>query len=219
MTTGVLVKDFNLDGRTDVLAMNSSGERIFTNAGAPRSSCMRCSSRRPAAAAVTAGRFSNDERIDIVVVGDGIGVFVNDGTGNFGSGDTTPPTLTLRGAPSVTLMIDAAYTDAGATATDTTDGDLTSRIVVSNPVNTALIGTATITYSVTDLSGNAATPVTRTVTVQAQPPAGGGGGGALGSEIVLALLLAALRTWSRRTGRGRPMLAAARLGARPLDPD
>ena len=32
-TSGLLVKDFNLDGRTDVLAMSSSGERIFTNAG------------------------------------------------------------------------------------------------------------------------------------------------------------------------------------------
>ena len=202
-TSGVLVKDFNLDGRTDVLAMSSSGERIFTNAGAATFVLHPLQLATPGGRGVAAGRFSNDERIDIVVVGDGIGVFVNDGNGNFGSGDTTPPTLTLRGAPSVTLMIDSPYTDAGATATDTLDGDLTSRIVVVNPVNTALIGTATITYSVTDLSGNAATPVTRTVTVQAQPPAGGGGGGALGSEIVLILLLAALSAQSRRTGRGR----------------
>ena len=148
-TSGVLVKDFNLDGRTDVLAMSSSGERIFTNAGAATFVLHPLQLATPGGRGVTAGRFSNDERIDIVVVGDGIGVFVNDGNGNFGSGDTTPPTLTLRGAPSVTLMIDSPYTDAGATATDTTDGDLTSRIVVVNPVNTALIGTATITYSVT----------------------------------------------------------------------
>ena len=66
-------------------------------------------------------------------------------------------------------MIDSPYSDAGATATDDEDGDITSRIVVTNPVNTTLLGTYTITYAVTDLSGNAATPVTRTVNVQAQP--------------------------------------------------
>ena len=87
--------------------------------------------------------------------------------------DTTPPTLTLRGAPSVTLTVDSPYADAGATAMDSTDGDLTSRIVVVNPVNTALVATFTITYSVSDLSGNAATPVTRTVTVAPQAEGGG----------------------------------------------
>jgi hypothetical protein len=118
--------------------------------------------------------------------------------GNFGSGDTTPPTLTLRGAPNVSLTIDSPYVDAGATATDSTDGDLTSRIVVDNPVNTALLGTFTITYSVSDLSGNAATPVTRTVTVEPQL-GGGGGGGAVGMEIALALLLLAM--WRARSSR------------------
>ena len=44
-----------------------------------------------------------------------------------------------------------------------------SRIVVTNAVNTALLGTYTVTYAVSDLSGNAAAPVTRTVNVQPQP--------------------------------------------------
>ena len=105
-----------------------------------------------------------------------------------GSRDTTPPTLTLRGAPSVSLTINSPYADPGATATDSTDGDLTSRIVVVNPVNTALLGTFTVTYSVSDLSGNAATPVTRRVTVVPQPAEGGGGGGSVGFEFALALL-------------------------------
>ena len=105
-----------------------------------------------------------------------------------GSRDTTPPTLTLRGAPSVSLTINSPYADPGATATDSTDGDLTSRIVVVNPVNTALLGTFTVTYSVSDLSGNAATPVTRRVTVVPQPAEGGGGGGSVGIEFALALL-------------------------------
>jgi len=114
--------------------------------------------------------------------------------------DTTPPTLTLRGAQSVRLEIDTPYTDAGAAAMDSTDGDLTSRIVVTNPVNTALIGTFTITYSVSDLSGNAATPVTRTVIVEPPPAVGGGGGGAFGMETSLALLLL-LAIWRARSSR------------------
>ncbi len=57
-----------------------------------------------------------------------------------------------------------------------------------NPVNTALLGTFTVTYSVSDLSGNAATPVTRRVTVVPQPAEGGGGGGSVGIEFALALL-------------------------------
>ena len=61
-----------------------------------------------------------------------------------------------------------------------------------NPVNTALLGTFTVTYSVSDLSGNAATPVTRTVTVVPEPAAGGGGGGSVGIEFALALLLLAI---------------------------
>jgi hypothetical protein len=64
-------------------------------------------------------------------------------------------------------------------------------------VNTALVGTFTVTYSVSDLSGNAATPVTRTVTVQPQPAAGGGGGGGVGLEFALALLLLAIRRKQR----------------------
>ena len=71
-TSGVLVKDFNLDGRTDVLAMNSSGERIFTNAGAATFVLHPLQLAAPGGRGVAAGRFSNDERIDIVVVGDGI---------------------------------------------------------------------------------------------------------------------------------------------------
>ena len=106
-----------------------------------------------------------------------------------GSRDTTPPTLSLRGAASVSLTINSPYADPGATATDSTDGDLTSRIVVVNPVNTALLGTFTVTYSVSDLSGNAATPITRRVTVVPQPAEGGGGGGGAGIEFALALLL------------------------------
>jgi hypothetical protein len=60
--------------------------------------------------------------------------------------------------------------------------------VADNPVDSAVIGTYTVTYRATDRSGNQATPVTRTVTVQAQQASGGGGGGS--TEPLLLLLLA-----------------------------
>ena len=136
--------------------------------------------------------------LDIVVVGQGIGVFINDGTGSFGSGDVTPPTLTLRGESTVNILVDTPYTDAGAAAMDDIDGDLTSRVVAGGNVDTKTLGIYTITYNVSDLSGNPATSVTRTVNVtpQATVQEGPGGGGALELKLVLALLLAAL--WRAR---------------------
>jgi hypothetical protein len=133
------------------------------------------------------------------VAGDGIAVFVNDGKGNFGSGDSTPPTLVLRGQPTLDIVIDSPFTDPGVTASDAVDGDLTARVVVSGSVNTAALGTYTLTYSVSDLAGNAAAPVTRTVNVRAQAEAtDGGGGGAAGLELLLALLLSAYLARLRR---------------------
>jgi VCBS repeat-containing protein len=199
-TSSLLMKDFDLDSRNDVLALNTAGIRIFTNAGAANGTFVLHPQQlaTPGARGVAAGKFSNDDRVDLAVVGDGIAVFINDGKGNFGSGDSTPPTLTLRGEPTINIVIDSPFTDPGVTATDAVDGDLTSRVVRSGAVNNALLGTYTITYTVTDLSGNAATPVTRTVNVQAQPAADeGGGGGAIG-ELLLALLLASWFARSRR---------------------
>jgi VCBS repeat-containing protein len=211
--SGLLIRDFDLDGRTDVLASSSTGQRLYTNAGAANGTFVAhpLQLATPGARGAAAGRFSNDERVDLAVAGDGVAIFVNDGKGNFGSGDSTAPMLTLRGEQTVNIVIDAPFADAGATALDDVDGDVSSRIVVSGSVDTTVLGTYTLTYSVTDLSGNAATPVTRTVNVQPQPDArDGGGAGALGAELVLALLLAVLRA----SGRG-----GARRSRRPATCD
>ena len=66
---------------------------------------------------------------------------------------------------------------------------MSSRIVVTNPVDTAVVGTYTVTYNATDLSGNAAAPVTRSVRVQVQEGTGGGGGGSIGAELLVLLAL------------------------------
>lgn len=83
--------------------------------------------------------------------------------------DVTPPVITLTGSDPVTLTVADTYTDAGATATDDRDGSLTSNIVTGGSVDTATAGTYTLTYDVSDSSGNAALQVTRTVTVNAAP--------------------------------------------------
>ena len=80
--------------------------------------------------------------------------------------DTTAPVITLLGDSSVTIEVNSTYTDAGATATDNYDGDLTGSIVVVSNVDTSTVGNYTVTYNVTDTSGNAATEVTRTIIVE-----------------------------------------------------
>ncbi|HEY6163171.1 MAG TPA: immunoglobulin-like domain-containing protein [Bacteroidia bacterium] len=70
--------------------------------------------------------------------------------------DTTPPVITINGG-NVNLVIGDSYTDAGATANDDRDGDLSSLMEVDNPVNTALAGTYIVHYSVFDNTGNEGT--------------------------------------------------------------
>jgi len=76
----------------------------------------------------------------------------------------------LLGATPVDVVLGSIYNDAGATATDDTDGDITANIVTVNPVNTAVLGEYTVTYNVSDAAGNPATEVTRTVNVLAVVP-------------------------------------------------
>lgn len=94
--------------------------------------------------------------------------------------DVTKPVITLLGSNPVNIDLGTSYTDAGATATDDIDGDITSRIVTVNPVNVNVAGTYTVTYNVSDVAGNAATEVTRTVNVTAVAVPSGGGGGSSG---------------------------------------
>jgi gliding motility-associated-like protein len=79
--------------------------------------------------------------------------------------DTTIPVITLTGDAPVTVEFGDTYTDAGATASDNYDGDITSSIVTVNPVDETTVGTYIVTYNVTDANGNAAVEVTRTVNV------------------------------------------------------
>ncbi|MBA6316587.1 DUF5011 domain-containing protein [Cellulophaga baltica] len=83
--------------------------------------------------------------------------------------DTTAPIITRNGPASISLTVGDAYTDAGATANDNVDGDITSEIDIINLVDPDVAGTYTVTYNVSDAAGNDATEVIRTVIVSAAP--------------------------------------------------
>ncbi len=88
--------------------------------------------------------------------------------------DTTAPAITLVGANPQVIEAGSPYVELGATATDNYDGDLTGSIVINaTAVNTAVVGSYSVTYDVTDTSGNAATQVVRTVDVVNPPPPNG----------------------------------------------
>lgn len=79
--------------------------------------------------------------------------------------DLLAPELVLNGADSVRIKLNALYEDEGATATDDTEGDISTSVFVDNPVNTNMVGIYEVSYSVTDKAGNEANPLVRIVTV------------------------------------------------------
>jgi len=83
--------------------------------------------------------------------------------------DAFAPVITMSGNALVGVALNVTYNDAGATATDNVDSSVT--VNSSGSVDTATVGTYTITYSATDVAGNAAVTKTRTVIVY-DPAAG-----------------------------------------------
>ncbi|MBI3188895.1 MAG: DUF5011 domain-containing protein [Gammaproteobacteria bacterium] len=78
-----------------------------------------------------------------------------------------PPVITIIGSNPVNLNEGGTYVDAGATATDIENGNLTSSIIVTvnpDPFNPLVPNTYTFTYTVTDSNGNVDQD-TRTVNV------------------------------------------------------
>ncbi len=82
--------------------------------------------------------------------------------------DMVAPVISLSGDSTVTLEYGQAFSDPWATASDNLEGDITARIQVSGGVDVNTAGTYTLTYSVTDSYGNAAS-VSRQVVVKAKP--------------------------------------------------
>lgn len=77
------------------------------------------------------------------------------------------PVITLIGDASIRLTQGDPYTEQGATASDTEDGDVTSTIVIGgDTVDTNTLGTYAVNYMVIDSDGNT-TVATRNVQVNA----------------------------------------------------
>ena len=78
--------------------------------------------------------------------------------------DTGAPTITLVGSSTINIEEGDSYTDAGASASDEVDGDISSSITTSGSVDASTPGTYTLTYSVSDAAGNSVS-LSRTVIV------------------------------------------------------
>lgn len=79
--------------------------------------------------------------------------------------DVIAPVISLKGSQNITLYVGEGFSDAGATATDECDGDISANISVEGSVNTAQSGTYVLVYKVADSSGNVS-EARRTVTVK-----------------------------------------------------
>ena len=103
--------------------------------------------------------------VEVVEASQGTGETDTSDTGDQEATDTTSPVTTLLGDNPVTVEVDSTYTDAGATASDEVDGDLTDSIEVVDNVDTSTVGSYDVTYNVSDAAGNAADEVVRAVEV------------------------------------------------------
>lgn len=71
--------------------------------------------------------------------------------------DTTAPKITIDGKNEITIYEDEKFTTPKCIAKDNYDGNITDNVKIDSNVNTAKVGTYTVTYTVKDSSGNEAT--------------------------------------------------------------
>jgi PKD repeat protein len=87
--------------------------------------------------------------------------------------DKIVPVITLKGSGTVIVEVHTKFTDAGVTVLDNyySAAELLALLEIDNPVDTGKLGVYTVTYSLTDPSGNGPVTVTRTVlVVDVRPP-------------------------------------------------
>jgi len=80
------------------------------------------------------------------------------------------PVISLLGEQTVQLFVGNSYEDAGVTAVDAEDGDITAFVFSSGEVNVEQAGEYEIEYSVSDSNGAAALTLTRVVVVIENTP-------------------------------------------------
>ncbi len=204
-TNDILAGDVNRDGLNDLVFVNATGvHQIWIRTG----STFVLHSEQIVAGDALSGVVAELGMTDVGEAGGvdlamggapipGAGVYLNDSFGNLGRGDAVVPELVLNGDNPMSVPSNSPFIDPRATATDNIDGDISTSVVATGVVNTALVGSYTVTYDVTDFAGNAATPVSRTVNVTPAVGTGGGGGGSL-SPLTVMLALALLFAIRRR---------------------
>ena len=186
----LLSADVDNDGWPDIVAVNDAGVHQVYRGSSGGDFVL------DAEQIVSAGMrrgvlvdFNDDGSHDLILAGeDAVEIHANNGIGRLGLGDRIPPMLTLFGDASMTIAAGGTYEEAGATAIDDIDGDLNDSIVITGTVNTAVVGSYAISYSVDDRAGNMST-AQRTVQVGVNSGTGGGGGGAMGPLLLLGILL------------------------------
>jgi hypothetical protein len=173
--------DIDIDGWPDIVAVNSTGvhQLYLGSSGSEYALAPEQIISNGMHRGILAD-FNADGSLDLIMVGGDASVLeihANNGVGKLGLGDRIAPDLQLLGDAVVTIQAGVEWVDPGATAVDDIDGDISDQIELSAPVNTAVVGTQRVTYSVKDRAGNSASAV-RTVNVGVNEGTGGGGGGA-----------------------------------------
>jgi hypothetical protein len=198
-THDILAGDVNRDGQNDLIFVNNTGAHQIWNRSGNDFVLWSEQMFEDGAMAGAMGDLGTIDLdvgdpggIDLAMVGPtvaGAGVYLNDGFGNLGVGDAVPPDLAIRSENPFEVPAGQSFVDPGASALDNIDGDISNRVVVTGTVNSQVVGTYLLTYNVTDLAGNAAIPVERTVIISVAAGQGGGGGGTLGPMSVFVLLI------------------------------
>jgi hypothetical protein len=199
-TNDVHIGDVNQDGSPDLVFINDSAVHQIWTAGGGGYTLHREQIIDPGAmegVLIELGDTDNNDPggVDLAMGGaarGGLAVYLNDSFGNLGRGDAVPPVLTLLGDAAVSIQAKTNYVDAGASAADNIDGDISLRVTVSGSVNTSVVGGYILTYNVVDFAGNSADPITRNITVTPASGGGGGGGGTISYITLLSLLLAVM---------------------------
>jgi prepilin-type N-terminal cleavage/methylation domain-containing protein/prepilin-type processing-associated H-X9-DG protein len=157
----------NYEGATGIML---SPADVALNATGSATGTVSVSGSGTAQRTITVSNIAGDGSFRIsIAAGTAVNVYGNTasavGPGAVVAVDNTAPVITVLGGNPASVEYSMPYVDAGATASDNLDGDITSRIVVSNFVNTWLAGTYTVVYNAVDAAGNAAVPQTRSVNV------------------------------------------------------
>lgn len=182
--------DVDDDGFMDVVAINEAGVHQLYRGNA--NGDLTLHHEQIVSAGMRNGilvDFNADQSVDLIMAGlDAIEIHANNGIGALGLGDRLTPEITLLGDAVMTIAAGSVYEDAGATATDDIDGDLSASIVISGTVNSTVVGTYNINYTVSDRAGNTSS-TQRKVTVTVNDGVGGGGGGPFGPQTLLVILV------------------------------